>query len=192
MFTLQSVFASGWIQIMLLLAIFYWFSRWAMRQGAKTGYALGWLIGVFFIVMYGALFPLTPIQVGDTESVQLSFLAVMMSSFFGFLVGIIILGITLILQRAWYRQLFITAGITAVLVTMLFTMIMSDTQAKMAISLASLAFSIVIAIAYVGRRAYQTRPIDAPPVAINDDIAVTTSNDRIERIREQAIPTSRL
>jgi len=192
MLTLQSIFSSGWIQIMILLAIFYWFSRWALGQGAKTGYALGWLIGIFFIMIYGALFPWTAIQVADTESSQLSVLAVMMSAFFGFMVGIIILGITFILQRAWYRQLFATAGVTSVLVTMLFMMMMSGTQAKMGLTLASLAFSIVIAIAYIGRRAYQSRQIDTPVILEEDELAVPTGNDRIERIREQAIPTSRL
>ncbi len=191
MLTLQSIFASGWIQIMILLAIFYWFSRWVMGQGAKTGYALGWLIGIFFIMIYGSLFPRSAIQVADTESSQLSFLAVMTSAFFGFMVGIIILGITFVLQKAWYRQLFATAGVTSVLVTMLFMMIMSGTQAKMGLTLASLAFSIVIAIAYIGRRAYQTRTIDDTPEFDDDRPVPTTGNERIERIREQAIPTSR-
>jgi len=192
MVTLQSIFASGWIQIIILLGIFYWFSRWATQQGAKTGYALGWLIGIFFIVIYGALFPRSAIQVADNETSQLSFLAVMMSAFFGFMIGIIILGITFILQRAWYRQLFATAGVTSVLVTMLFMMIMSGTQAKMGLTLASLAFSIVIAIAYIGRRAYQTRAVVDTPVVVDDDLGVSTGSERIERIREQAIPTSRL
>jgi|GEM_PF-2089686 len=191
MLTLQSFFASGWIQIMILLVIFYAFSRWAMGQGAKTGYALGWLIGIFFIVVYGALFPRTPIQVTDAETSQLSFLAVMTSSFLGFMVGIIIIGITYILRNAWYRQIFMTAGITAVLVTMLFMMLMSPTQAKMSLTLSSLAFSIVMAITYIARRAYQTssiEDIEEQP----DDLGVTVGNERIERIREQAVPTARL
>jgi len=171
--------------------IFYSFSRWAMGQGVKTGYALGWLIGIFFIVMYGALFPRTPIQVADAETSQLSFLAVMVSSLIGFVIGIIMISITFILRTAWYRQIFITAGVTAILVTMLFMMVMSSTQAKMALTLASLSLTIVMAVAYIARRAYQTRPIESTPVQPYD-LDVTVGNERIERIREQSVPTTRI
>ena len=193
MLTLQTIFASGWIQIVILLVLFYVFTQWVFRHGARSGYALGWLIGVFFIVVYGALFPRAAIQVAVEEPSQLTVAAVLMSSCVGVILAMTIIGITVVLQRAWFRQMFSTAGITAILVTMLFMMLMSPTQVKMGLTLASLAFAIVIAIAYMLRRAYMSYSanlvIDEDPL---EPVPVSDGYARMERIREQVPTTNRL
>ena len=191
MITLQSIFASGWIQIIILIVIFYGFTRWSMEQGAKTGYALGWLIGIFFIVIYGSLFPRTPLQVASDAPIQLSFMTVLTSSLVGTIIAILIIGITVVLKQAWFRQIFATAGITSVLVTMLFMMIMSTTQAKMALTLTSLAFAIVIGFTYIVRSAYVNQSVndvdEIPLGAPAPDV-----NGRIHQIREEATTINRL
>lgn len=189
MLTLQTIFASGWIQIVIILGLFYAFSSWAFKHGAKSGYALGWLIGIFFIVVYGALFPRSTIQVAVEDPAQLSLLAVIGSTCVGSILAMIIIGITVALQRAWFRQMFSTAGITAVLVTMLFIMIMSPTPVKMALTLASLAFAIVIAVAYMLRRAYISYTSD--PME-EDLLEEPNGYGRIERIRDQVTTANRL
>ena len=191
MITLQSIFASGWIQIIILVAIFIGFTRWSLNQGGKTGYALGWLIGAFFIVIYGSLFPRTPLNVAIEAPTQLNFLTVISSSIVGAVIAILIIGITLALKQPLFRQIFATAAITSVLVTILFMMIMSSTQSKMALTLASLAFAIVIGVAYVVRRAYlhqniEPIDVDSPP------LSTPGVNGRIEQIREQATTNHRL
>lgn len=188
MITLQTIFASGWIQIVILLAIFYGFSRWAFAQGIRTGYGLGWLIGIFFIVVYSSLFPRTAVQVAANEPTQLTFLAVMASSFVGAFIALTIIGITLIIQNAWYRQIFATTGITAILVTMLFMMIMSPTSAKMGLTLSSLAFAIVIGVAYVARRAYLNKSSNSA----NEELVDTNDNyARLDHVREQMTTVNR-
>ena len=190
MLTLQTIFASGWIQIVILLVLFYAFSQWAFKQGARSGYALGWLIGVFFIVVYGALFPRSAIQVAVEDPAQLTVAAVLMSSCVGMILAMVIIGVTVALQRAWFRQMFSTAGITAILVTMLFMMFMSPTQIKMGLTLASLAFAIVIATAYMLRRAYISYA--AEPIIDEGPIGTSDGYARIDRIREQATTAHRL
>ena len=189
MLTLQSIFASGWIQIVILLGIFTIFSRWVLENKFKYGYGLGWLIGIFLIVGYGALYPRTPIQVAAESPTQLSFASVFLSSCAGVTVATIIVGVTFVLRGAWFRQMFAISGITAFLIMMLFVMIMSNTQTKMALTLASLAFTIIVTATYVFRRAYLSRELIEP---LDEPIEQPQGSERIELIREQATTAHRL
>ncbi len=184
MITLQSIFASGWIQITILLALFVGFSRWALGNNMRSGYGIGWLVGIFFIIAFGALFPRATLQVAAAETTQLSFLGVLISAIIGFVLALIIVGMTLILKQAWFRQIFAISGITSVLMVMLFVMVISSPQTKMALTLASLAFAIVLASAYVMRHAY----LRQEPVEDDEPLSpqvTPENNSRLERIRDE-------
>jgi glucan phosphoethanolaminetransferase (alkaline phosphatase superfamily) len=190
MVTLQAIFASGWIQITILVAIFVGFSRWALSNQIRSGYGIGWLVGIFFIVAFGALFPRSTLQVAAAESTQLSFLGVMMSAIIGFVIAIVIVGITLALKGAWFRQIFAVSGITSVLITMLFVMIISSPQTKMALTLSSLSFAIVMVSTYVIRRAYmrENRTSSNSPIPSQD---APPQSARLERIRDEYAQANR-
>jgi len=182
MITLQSIFASGWIQIFILLALFIGFTNWALSLGMRNGYGLGWLIGVFLIVAIGALSPESAIQLSAPESPELSFGSVLVSSCLGTVIAFGIILMTVAMQRAWFRQVFSVAGITAVLLVLQFMMIISPPAMKMALTLMSLAFAIVIGSAYIIRRSYLRQK------SLDGDEAVSGQSrvrGRAERIRDE-------
>lgn len=183
MLTLQSIFNSGWIQIVILLAVFWFFSRWTLTRAGKSGYAIGWLVGSFFIVAYCSMFPNTTVKLSVAGPTELGIVAVFFASFLGAFIGFFIIGITYLLRDASFRQIFSVSGITSILVLMLFAMIISTPQVKMALTLASLTFAIVIAIASLARRAYLE--YDAPAEEF-EEVPRSGYSSRLERIREQA------
>jgi len=125
MLTLQAIFASGWVQILILFALFIGFTRWALSRKMRNGYGLGWLIGVFIIVAIGALSPDSTVLLATSESPELTFASVLISSCIGTMIAFFIIGMTIALRQAWFRQVFSVAGITAVLIVMQFMMIIS-------------------------------------------------------------------
>lgn len=188
MLTLQSIFASGWLQIIILLVLFMTFTNWALSRGMRNGYALGWLIGVFMIVAIGALSPESAIQLSAPESPELGLGSVVLSSCLGSVIAMAIVGMTVALRQGWFRQVFAVAGITAVLLVMQFMMMISPPAMKMSLTLMSLAFAIVMGTAYVVRRAYMQQAA----TTVSDDLSAQSAiiGGNTERIREKYAPNT--
>lgn len=138
----QDIFLSPLFTLGVLILIFIMLSRWALGLREYAGYTLGWLLGIFFIVVYSAL-------VGDVNpppdagaDQPLSVVPVALASFLGFGAGI---G-TLLLTRAGYssrvRQSLTIAALTTTAVIILFMMIVSSYTIQRLIGIFALAFSI--------------------------------------------------
>lgn len=138
----QDIFLSPLFTLGVLLIIFIMLSRWALGLREYAGYTLGWLLGIFFIVVYSAL-------VGDVNpppdsgaDQPLTVIPVALASFLGFGAGI---G-TLLLTRAGYssrvRQSLTIAALTTTAVIILFMMIVSTYTVQRLIGIFALAFSI--------------------------------------------------
>lgn len=90
---LQSVFLNPWLILLLLLVTFVVITRIAFKLGEYPGYALGILIGVFFILVYISLSGETDADVATTEA-RLTIFGIFGATFLGlFFGGVIMVGL---------------------------------------------------------------------------------------------------
>ena len=120
---------------------------WTFRENEYLGYALGWLVGIFFIVIYVSV-------TGDptaTEAVEevtedadsrLTLFAVMMPTFLGLLFGFGVLFIVKMYSGSGTRRSLVIAVLTAILVGVLFFLATADDYARRLIGIFALAFAI--------------------------------------------------
>ncbi|MGB1286000.1 MAG: hypothetical protein ACPG7F_05665 [Aggregatilineales bacterium] len=138
---IQSILLSEYLIIFVLLLIFAGLTNWALRQLREyIGYALGFLVALFFIVIYSSL----GLEVLSSEAeATLNVFQVICSAGFGFLVG----GLTLFLLRMLQglqgaRTSMMVAFFTALNVSLIFLMFVQGPIAKRMIGIFALAFAI--------------------------------------------------
>ncbi len=143
---IQSIILSDFLIFIVFIAMLVAVTSWAFREQEVPGYLLGWLIGIFFIVIYSSL-------VGDagsdpdeeafeTAEVTLSAFAVLAPAFGGLIIGFGLLYLVRLWSGAGTRQSVLIAVMTATLVSFLFFLTTSDEYARRVIGIFALAFSI--------------------------------------------------
>jgi hypothetical protein len=87
----QEVFLSQWVVLVLLFLAFLFVSWWALNRLREfPGYALGWMIGLFFMLVYGSLGdPAADLSAADAN---LNLFQVILATFFGLVFGGMVLG----------------------------------------------------------------------------------------------------
>jgi len=120
---------------------------WTLRENEYLGYALGWLVGIFFIVIYVSVTgdPTATEAVEeaaeDTET-RLELFAVMLPAFLGLLFGFGVLFIVKMYSGSGTRRSLVIAVLTAILVGVLFFLATADDYARRLIGIFALAFAI--------------------------------------------------
>lgn len=150
---IQEIFLSPLFILVVLLVIFGMLTRWAVFNLQEyPGYGLGWLLGVFFIVVYSALVgnqapPDPPLL--DAPANPLNIFQIAVSAFVGFGTGIA----TIIVSRLWtssrVRQSLKVATFTTLAIIILFMMVVSNYDVQRMIGIFALAFSIAAVSIYV-------------------------------------------
>jgi hypothetical protein len=84
---IESIVLSQLLVFLLLMGILLSLTQWAWREKEYAGYALGWLVGILLILMYGSLTGGISTPAENTDDFDLSFFTVVIPSFFGIITG---------------------------------------------------------------------------------------------------------
>lgn len=184
---IQNFFLSPFLILLILFAVFAVLSWWALRRHKEyIGYGLGWLIGVFAMVVYGAL-------VGDPEPVAqatpvettLNIFQVVLPSIIGITIGILAMWMVNQTRYRGVQKSIVVALLTAMSIWVLFLMIVSTaypTTQRM-IGLFALAFAIgAVSMYAVFRQSHTPVPESNFPSGKPPVIDKTATRDGIPSI----------
>lgn len=144
---IQNFFLSPFLIFIILIAVFFWLSWWAIqRRKEYVGYGLGWLIGVFGMVIYGALVgdPPAVAQTDTTIPNTLNIFQVTLPSILGLVLGAWSMSLIRQTSDKSVQKSIVVALLTALALWVLFLMIVSTaypTTQRM-IGIFALAFAI--------------------------------------------------
>lgn len=145
----MEVLLSKWIVFIMLLVAFAFVSRWALQNLHEyAGYALGWLVGLFFILVYVSLGGGSLDSSVDVNA-TLSFFNVFLSTLFGVAFGgVVMIGLRFGMRYARGVALQV-AFYTALCVILMFLVFAGGTLASRSIGIFALAFGIATLFAVV-------------------------------------------
>lgn len=137
---IRNLFLNQWFLVFVLGVIFAMFSNWALRE-SRLGYALGWLIGVFFVVVYTALGGADPVQQQIQQT--LNVLQVVFPTLCGVSMGGgMILLVALVRTNREREQALLIAFLTALNLVLLFLVLVEGRITQLMIGIYALAFGI--------------------------------------------------
>ena len=144
---IQTIFLSPIFILVVLIGVFLVISFWAIgRLQEYPGYALGWLIGVFFMIVYSSLVQQPPDQIQAQDvvlgGVTLNVFQVICPSIFGFALGIVMMFLINQNDSSAARRSLKVATLTALWLIIMFILIISDLVTQRMIGLLALAFGI--------------------------------------------------
>lgn len=151
---IQSVILSDFMILMVFGIMLLAVTSWAFRLREYPGYILGWLIGIFFIVIYTSLTGDTGQTTTDpaqTTEVTLTAFGVLFPAFFGLLFGFGLLFAVRMYGNMGARQGILIASLTATLVSVIFFLAVSGDYSRRIVGIFALAFSIGALSTYVLR-----------------------------------------
>lgn len=145
----MEVLLSKWIVFFMLFVAFAFVSRWALQTLREyAGYALGWMIGLFFVLVYVSLGGGSR-DPGADANATLSFFSVFLATLFGVAFGgVVMVGLRFGMRYARGVALQV-AFYTALCVILLFLVFAEGTQASRSIGIFALAFGIATLFALV-------------------------------------------
>ena len=140
---IESIFLSDVLIFLIVLAMLGVVTSWALRQREYPGYVLGWLVAIFFVIVYNSL-PGAEVAPPpeDEENVSLSFLSILMTSLCGLLVGFAVLLFVRLRGRSRTQRGVTIALLTSSLIIMMFFLSLSGEETRRVIGIFSLAFAI--------------------------------------------------
>ena len=150
---IEDILLSDILIIIVLLIMLVAVTRWAMSSKDYPAYALGWLIGIFFIVISRSLTGDDTAELQDTAEATettLTFFAAMLPAIFGIIAGGgIMFAIRRFAGQAGAGKSVSIAVSTATLIIVLFILATAGTSTRQIISILALAFAIGALSAYV-------------------------------------------
>ena len=138
---INTILLSGWFQLILLATIFFIYSSRVIKQRSLRGYALGWMLGLFFIMTYVSIARPTALQLGAYDS-TLNVAQIIIAGLSGIFIST---GITIsahIFRNNRIQQALHTAAITAILVVSTFLQLIAGSEIRLMVSLFILAFGM--------------------------------------------------
>lgn len=166
----RELFLSPVLIFLVLFAIFAALSYWAiviLRE--YPGYALGWLIGLFFAVIYYSLGGDIDATAQAEQRTQLNLLQVLCPGIFGLLLGGMLMFLIRLGQGYTATQGIKIASLTALMVTLIFLMFVVDINGQRMIGIFALSLCIAGLFAMVvfrsGTSTFQAQAQMAPPTA---------------------------
>jgi hypothetical protein len=132
-------------------------TNWALRLREFPGYILGWLVGIFIIILMSVLSPSAEVPITDplvSAPVELTFLGLIIPSFIGLILGI---GVLTLVRFGSNTPSRIGRAITiAVLVTITlvsaYLMLQSALSGRLSIAIFLLTFGIGALVHYIFTR----------------------------------------
>lgn len=142
-----SIILSDVTIILVLLAMLGVVSSWAFREKEYPGYVLGWLVGIFFVIVYQSLggettSPVPAEELASETNVRLNFFVVLLTTIIGLLAGF---GVLTTIQRygtTRARRGLTIAVMTASLIVTVFMLTIAAEELRRVMGLFALAFAI--------------------------------------------------
>ena len=184
---IQNFFLSPFLILLILLAVFIILSLWALqRRREYIGYGLGWLIGVFAMVVYGALVgdPPPASQTELTNEATLNVLQVIFPSIIGIVLGIVAVWMVNQTRYRGVQKSLVVALLTATSIWILFLMVVSAAYplTQRMIGLFTLAFAIgAVSMFAIVRQ---------PHIPISDSNAPSRKPDVVDNNPRSRIPNA--
>ncbi len=181
---IQDLLLSEFIIFVVLFLAFAYLTRRALALHEYVGYGLGWLIGIFFMVVYSSSGVRPSSQAVETE-VTLSFLQLILPSICGAGLGLAVLWIIAQAASGARRQGIAIATMTALGVVLLFLTFVADSETRRMIGIFSLAFAICAAFVLIVFRRGGT---PSATTGFTSQSAVPTEiqgKSRLDEIREK-------
>ncbi|MCU0513862.1 MAG: hypothetical protein MUE40_14985 [Anaerolineae bacterium] len=184
---LRELFLSPVLVLLVLVALFAALSYWSLSILREyPGYALGWLVGLFFVVVYVSLG--TAPDPDTNRNVTLNVFQVICPGLVGILLGgILMLVLRLGNSYSAMRGLKV-AGMTALGVVLLFLMFMVNVATQRMIGIFALAFCIAAlggVVVFRGTAAAGMFNAQAAPPPPPGTPPISTGHSTLDRIREQ-------
>jgi hypothetical protein len=142
---LRELFLSPLLIFVVLLFIFVALSYWSVLVlGEYTGYVLGWLVGLFIVVVFASLGVQPDVQAQNVEleRATLNIFQVLCSAGIGLIIGISALFFRLISLPFRTPRGVQVAMVTSLWVTLMFLMFLVGIEAQRMIGIFALAFCI--------------------------------------------------
>lgn len=182
---IQRLLLSEFVIFAVLIVAFVYLTRRALALHEYAGYGLGWLMGIFIMVVYSSTLAAPPSDVSTVNAeVSLSFFQVVLPSLCGGGLGLAMLWIIAQAQSGARRQSLTIAILTALCVVLIFFLFVAEYDVRRMIGIFALAFGICATLALVlfgqpntaGRVGFTAQ--GAPPSG-------GTGRSRLEEIRDQ-------
>lgn len=204
----QSIVLSDWFLILVLGVVFVGVTAWSLsKMNEYRGYALGWLVALFFIIVFSSL--MGP-QIDQTQQVMesdryLNLFQVIISTFLGIGTAVIIGVLSAITRLPGLTRALRVAAMTAILLILLFLMFVSDMETRRMISIYALSFgmtavSLQIVLVSLRRRRQPSvevpevpQPIAEPRITALDEPKPTPQahRERLNAVRQHIVDNSR-
>lgn len=138
----QEIFLSQWMVLILLFLAFLFVSWWALNRLREfPGYALGWMFGLFFMLVYGSLGDPTTDNLSAADA-NLNLFQVILATFFGLVFGGMVLGGLRFGMRYARVVALQVAAYTGLNLVLLFLTVIEGPITQRMIGIFSLAFGI--------------------------------------------------
>jgi hypothetical protein len=185
----ESIFLTDLIILIALVTIFIWLSRQALATREYTGYGLGWLISLFFVVIYSSV---TGDAIAPTQEVAarvtLSFLQVAVPTVCGVGVGVTLLLLIGLARSFPRRYTLLVSIVTSLNLILLFLMFVVNLETRRMLGIFSLAFiiSAIVTTVLFGRGSSQQTAGYAQALGAPDPNAPTmTPGNPLEQMRQR-------
>lgn len=188
---IEAVILSDFLIFIVFALMLAAVTAWALQIREYAGYVLGWLIGIFFIIIWVSIAGETEAASLDPEEseVNLNFLEVILPAFMGLILGFGVLFVVRVYgSGSGIRQGITVTILTTTLVGVLFFLATSGEYAQRLIGIFALAFSIGALATFVLRIGSHT------PSQPTSSSAPQSPNDSptIQEANIQNAPSSRL
>lgn len=186
---LNTILLSGWFQIAILGFGLFMFSKSVLSRRLFRGYALGWMVSLFFIFVFASLNPPRAIMLGGYDG-ELALGQVLIVSVMGFLVAIGIGVFDRVFSQSYRWKALEVALITAMLVIALFVQVATTPDVRIMVSLFVLAFAMASLTGIILSRSKRPRNNDAQMMQgtqQQDEQASQQPPSRVNYIRQRIL-----
>ncbi len=157
-------------------------TRWSLTLREYAGYALGWLVGIFFIILLSTLLPHSDEDILTTasEPVRLDFFGLLVPSVLGLIVGLFLISLIRIGNDSTsrIRRALTIAFLVSFLVCATYFMLTSDRSTRIWIAMFLLTFGIGLLLSSILSRNLSNPVVIMPPTEVqivNDTNGVNAS-----------------
>lgn len=167
---IQNVLLSDVMIVLFMGVMILVVSWWSLSLREFAGYTLGWLVGVFVIIMVSTLMPNQTVDpsLANAPPVQLTFLNLIIPSVFGLLMGFFL--ITFVragsASSSRIRRALTIAFLVSFLLCMAYFLLMSDRPSRIGIAMFILTFGIGFLLSSILSRGMMVVATTATPVVV--------------------------
>jgi hypothetical protein len=154
---LLNIVLSNVVIFIIMGIVLVMLTNWALRLREIPGYILGWLTGIFIIILLSVLSPSAEVVITDpmvSAPIELTFLGVIIPSFIGLVLGVSVLSLVRFGSNTASRigRALTIAVLVAITLISAYLMLQLALAGRLSIAIFLLTFGIGALIHYIFRR----------------------------------------